>query len=335
MNAPEYAPDKDAGLFGCSPPPEARKVTVIGVPWEPTASYGRGCSGTPKAIVPASHQLDLFEPFLERDFGEEVALVPLDGNWDEINSRCIRLAEPILERGGRLDDELAGGLEEINRASVELNHALETQANRLLADDQVVGVLGGDHASPLGSIRAHARHFPNMGILHIDAHHDLRQAYEGFEYSHASIMFNVLEQVRFQGPLVSVGIRDFSSDEWRLAQHNPKVITHYDRDLNAQQLSGEPWSETVARILAPLPEQVYVSFDIDGLDPKLCPNTGTPVPGGLQFQQATYLLECIAKSGRRLVGFDLCEVAPGQNDWDLNVGARILHKLAAVSMYGR
>ena len=331
----ECAPARDAGLFGCSPSPGETKVTIVGVPWEPTVSYGRGCSQTPSAIVPVSHQLDLFEPFLQRDFGEETTLVPLEGDWETANRRCIQLAEPIIEQGGRLDAQLERNLEEINRTSAALNQALNRQVDTLLAAGQIVGVLGGDHASPFGTIQAHAKHFPGMGILHVDAHHDLRKAYEGFVYSHASIMFNILEQVSFNGPLVSVGIRDFSTQEWRLAQDHPKVITHYDRDISTALLAGTPWADRAAAILDPLPEHVYVSFDIDGLNPNLCPNTGTPVPGGLQFQQATYLLEQIALSGRQLVGFDLCEVSPGQDDWDLNVGSRILHKLAAVSCYRR
>ncbi len=90
------------------------------------------------------------------------------------------------------------------------------------------------------------------------------------------------------------------------------------------------WAEQVKRLLEPLPKDVYVTFDIDGLEPGLCPHTGTPVPGGLSFQEAAYLLAAVVRSGRRMVGFDLVEVAPDPagGEWDGNVGARVLYKLA-------
>src|SRR5690606_18866656 len=93
---------------------------------------------------------------------------------------------------------------------------------------------------------------------------------------------------------------------------------------------GQSWNSLCQRILEPLPSAVYVSFDIDGLSPELCPGTGTPVPGGLSFEQACYLLVHIVRSGRRIIGFDLNEVSPGRdpnNEWNGNVGARLLFKL--------
>jgi agmatinase len=97
----------------------------------------------------------------------------------------------------------------------------------------------------------------------------------------------------------------------------------------ARRLGGETWATQCARIVADLPRAVYLSFDIDGLDPTLCPNTGTPVPGGLTFHQATYLIAEVVRSGRRIVGFDLNEVAPGPDgdEWDANVGMRVLYKM--------
>ena len=94
--------------------------------------------------------------------------------------------------------------------------------------------------------------------------------------------------------------------------------------------AGRPWDDVCSEIVAALPDQVYVSFDVDGLEPRFCPHTGTPVPGGLDFDQALRLLELVANGGRRIVGFDLCEIVPGPADetWDLNVGARLLHALA-------
>jgi agmatinase len=130
--------------------------------------------------------------------------------------------------------------------------------------------------------------------------------------------------------LVQVGVRDFCEEEaQRIDESAGRIVTFFDADLQARLAAGEPWAALVEEMLAPLPRTVYLSFDIDGLDPALCPHTGTPVPGGLNFAQACFLLRALAQSGRRLVGFDLVEVAPGPDgdEWDGNVGARLLYKL--------
>jgi agmatinase len=138
--------------------------------------------------------------------------------------------------------------------------------------------------------------------------------------------------------LVQVGIRDFCEDErdFTEASHG-RIKVFYDRDIAAAGFEGIPFKRTVDEILQALPQDVYVSFDIDGLDPLLCPHTGTPVPGGLSFHQAVYLLGAVVRSGRRLVGFDLNEVAPGPegDEWDGNVAARLLYKLCGFAGLGR
>lgn len=114
-------------------------------------------------------------------------------------------------------------------------------------------------------------------------------------------------------------------------------MQHHDAPLARARFEGEPWAAQVRRIVEPLPREVYVSFDVDGLDPTLCPHTGTPVPGGLSFQEAAYLIGAVVRSGRRIVGFDLVEVSPGPDggDWDGNVGARLLYKLIGWALAGR
>ena len=94
-----------------------------------------------------------------------------------------------------------------------------------------------------------------------------------------------------------------------------------------RQYEGESFKQVVDDIISHLPDNVYISFDIDGLDPKLCPNTGTPVPGGFEFNEVVFLLKQLAASGKKIIGFDLVEVAPGEDDWNGNVGARLLYKL--------
>jgi agmatinase len=115
------------------------------------------------------------------------------------------------------------------------------------------------------------------------------------------------------------------------AELGNRCAVFYDRDLKQAAFHGRTWAQQVDLIVAELPQQVYLSFDIDGLDPKLCPHTGTPVAGGLEVEQVLYLVEQVLASGRQLVGFDLNEVAPGpEGDWDANVAARLLYRLANV-----
>jgi len=328
-------PPIDAGLFGTDYDPDQDRVVVIGVPWEPTASYGRGTSQTPARLVTASHQLDFYVPHLGRSFGERVGMLPPNDAWLAANRRCLALAEPIHRAAGELDATLRTDLDEVNRASRELEQALYETTRQLHRRGKRTGVLGGDHASPLGHMRACLERAPGASVLHIDAHHDLRIGYEGFTQSHASIMYNLLNAVPDLGALVSVGIRDYCEEERRFAETHPAVTTHYDRDLSRALSRGVSWHALTDKILAGLGDRVYISFDVDGLDPALCPHTGTPVPGGLSWDRATYLLERIGESGRELIGFDLCEVAPNLSDpsdeWDLNVGARLLLLLCALA----
>ena len=239
-----------------------------------------------------------------------------------------------LEGGGSPESELMQRrLRRINEASAELNDYVYGEAKRWLDAGKKVGVVGGDHSVPLGLIRAVAGRYPGVGILHVDAHADLREAYEGFTYSHASIMYNALHEAPGVGALVQVGIRDFCDEELEVARADERVVQFTDYELAAAQFEGETWRTVCDRIVAALPRQVYVSFDIDGLSPDNCPHTGTPVPGGLSFREAVYLLAAVVESGREIVGFDLCEVGPSRDgEWDANVGARVLYKLCNLTL---
>jgi agmatinase len=151
-------------------------------------------------------------------------------------------------------------------------------------------------------------------------------------------MFNALRDVPGIENLVQVGIRDFSEAELEYARQHPKVKQFGWAELAEAQFEGETWAAQCKRIVAELPEKIHVSFDIDFLSPELCPCTGTPVPGGASFDQAAYLLREVIDSGRRIVGFDMCEVVPNPASasdknstqgatWDANVGARVLFRL--------
>jgi agmatinase len=219
-------------------------------------------------------------------------------------------------------------LNQINTACENLNIHIKSITKGLLQQGKRVGLVGGDHSTPLGFLKSLNEVHDRFGILHIDAHMDLRRAYQGFTFSHGSIMFNALK-LSAVSRIVQVGIRDYCEEEFNNVKRSMgRVAVFFDEDLKTAQFNGTQWDEICNRILKELPEKVYISFDIDGLNPSLCPNTGTPVPGGLDYDQAVYLLDKLVKSGKEIIGFDLSEVAPGNgNDWDANVGARILYQL--------
>jgi agmatinase len=149
-------------------------------------------------------------------------------------------------------------------------------------------------------------------------------------------MFNALKELKHLQSLTQVGIRDVSEREIELSINDPRVHTFYDWQLKNEQYQGRTWAQQVQEIVDTLPQKVYVSFDIDGLHPSLCPNTGTPVAGGFDLQQIAFLLFEVVRSGKQLIGFDLNEVAPGpNNDWDANVGARALWHLVCATELSR
>ena len=323
--------------FGLPFTPEEAQLVLLPVPWEVTASYGGGTASAPDAILDASMQVDLYDIHYPGGWERGIGTLEMD---DTLQPRSARLRQEALrvmshlEGGGSPESELMQRrLRRINEASAELNDYVYGEAKRWLDAGKKVGVVGGDHSVPLGLIRAVAGRYPGVGILHVDAHADLREAYEGFTYSHASIMYNALHEAPGVGALVQVGIRDFCDEELEVARADERVVQFTDYELAAAQFEGETWRTVCDRIVAALPRQVYVSFDIDGLSPDNCPHTGTPVPGGLSFREAVYLLAAVVESGREIVGFDLCEVGPSRDgERDANVRARVLYKLCNLTL---
>lgn len=309
---------------------ESANIIVFGVPWEVTVSYGSGTAAGPQRVLEASRQLDLYDFDNPEGWKEGIFMCEIPVEIEEKNERLRQDASRLIDymaQGESIEDnpELLQVLQTINQESLAVNQWLLEQTRTAMNQGKKVATIGGDHSTPLGYIQALAERYPEFGILHIDAHADLRDAYEGFEFSHASIMFNVLKLPQVS-KLVQVGIRDISVDEINLiANSQGRVSTYYDPMLKQKLYAGVPWLELCQQIVAELPQQVYISFDVDGLDPKLCPNTGTPVPGGLELEQTFCLFREIVHSGREIIGFDVCEV--GDGEWDGNVGARAVYKL--------
>ena len=331
---PNAAAPEDAGVFGLPHTPADARVVLIPVPFEATTSYGGGTSGGPAAILAASRQVDLFDVEVGRPYESGIAMLEESPDVKAWDHAARAAAAHVIARGGTHGDPaLEAAAASVSEYGLKMNAWVRATAELFLGRGKVVGTVGGDHSISFGAIEAHAARFSSLGglgILHFDAHADLRRAYEGFEWSHASIMENVMRRLPGVARLVQVGIRDLCEEEHdRISSSNGRIVAFYDAELAERRFAGETWSQQCARMVAALPQQVYVSFDIDGLDPSLCPHTGTKVPGGLSFQMAVSLLRATAESGRTIVGFDLTEVAPAQDgsEWDENVGARLLYKL--------
>lgn len=334
---PNAAADRDAGIFGLDDAPEDAGVVLLPVPWDATASYRDGAAGGPAAILHASHQVDLFDVDTGRPYEAGIAMLADPDGVSEWNLEARAAAVRVMAGDGTEVDR-ARWRRRVDERSERVDDVVRGTVERWLDRGKLVGVVGGDHSAPLGAIEAVAARTPELGILHLDAHADLREAYEGFSRSHASIMFNVLERAPHVTRLVQVGVRDLCDEEADRIAADDRVITHFDSELASRRFAGETWASQCEAIVSGLPADVYLSFDIDGLDPALCPGTGTPVPGGLSFQQASFLLGALVGSGRRVVGFDLCEVAPRPiegDEWDGNVGARLLYKMIGWALQSR
>ncbi len=358
---PGFDPDGPAsgpGIFGLPFTPEEAQVILIPVPWEATVCYGAGTAGAPAAIYEASRQVDLFDREIGHAWERGIAMLPIPEevrSWsDRARGLALRVMHadedpgsgpaagtaassetgsgaPHQRRSGPSHASLEHAIEEVDRLSEMRNAWVRANASTWLDRGRMVGVVGGDHSCPFSLIQILSQRHPGLGILHVDAHFDLRDSYQGFRWSHASIFWNVLNELPGVKRIVSVGVREYGQSEDSLVRSSGgRVHAFFDADLRRRLQEGEPWSRIAGEVIRPLPPDVYVSFDVDGLEPSLCPLTGTPVPGGLSFAEAVSLLRLVADSGHRIVGFDLSEVGTnpqGGPQLDANFGARLLYKI--------
>ncbi len=322
-------------LFGVACPIEKASVIIIPVPWEVTVSSRSGTALGPESILRASYELGTMTRHGASGIQElGVAMLPIPHDWktlsDTLRHHTVGYIH-AMELGFEKSSLKKSIVKKIDHYAYQLKEDIKAKALAYLKEDKLVGILGGDHSVPLGLIEALAEFHNNFCVLQIDAHPGLRKAYRGFQYSHASIMHNVL-QLPHITRLVQVGLRSYTTQDLQvIAAEEGRIFPFFDSDFKRERFQGVTWEKICATIIDTLPERIYISFDIDGLDAKLCPSTGTPVPGGLEFDEVCYLFEQIVEAGKKIVGFDLCEVAPGENmDWDAQVGSRILYKLAMV-----
>lgn len=248
------------------------KVLVFPVSYEGTVSYGTGTGAGAMAIVDASRNMELYD----EETDAEVYKVGIH-TLDEFKPR--ETPEAMMD-------------------------ALYAETKELLKNDKFICMLGGEHSVSAPVIRAHAEKFHNLSILQIDAHADLRDEYDGTKHSHASIMARVVKDLRI--PSVQVGIRSISSDEARsLAEDALPTKIFWAKDIVGK-------TDWIDKAVDSLTENVYLTIDIDGLDPSIMPTTGTPEPGGLGWYETLALIRKLAEK-RRVVGMDLVEYSYVEN----------------------
>lgn len=320
----------DSGIYALPFTIDEAQVVLIPAPWGVTVTIGEGTQDGPKAVIDASKQIDYYHSSYGKDAWKiGLAMLPYH-EWEDVYQKGLKLRKEVEEylvglENSKTDQALA---ERINAECAEFHARIEAEANQQLDKGKLVGLFGGDHSTPLGLIKALASRHEDFAVLQIDAHPDLRKDYEGFTFSHASIMTNVLKIPQVK-KIVQVGIREFSGEEHDvIVGSNGRVKTFFDEDIKDRQYNGDTWKSIVDDIVKELPQNVYISFDVDGLKPTLVPNTGTPIPGGLEFSESMYLIKTIAKSGRKIIGFDVNEVSPGVTVIDANVGVFVLWNLS-------
>lgn len=274
------------------------KIVIVSAPYEHTVSYGGGTAAGPLAIIEASAYVEFYDDEHDKELCNEFGVATL---------------EPI-DFGDKVDQE-----------ALDL---IESQVSELLAMDKFVVTLGGEHTISTAPIHAHFMKYPEMSILHFDAHSDLRLEYEGSKYSHASFMARVIE---FFNPerITQVGIRAQCKEEAELIKEK-KVKTFYASAIN-RGLHGSNWQKTIAESLG---NEIYVSFDIDYFDPAIIPATGTPEPDGFLYNETLNIFREIRKMGKKIIGLDVVELAPMESLHHPNLTtARLIYKILNYAFY--
>ncbi len=265
------------------------QIVIVPAPLEKTVSYGKGTCKGPEEILKASHYVEFYDEEQSRELCFEKGICTLEP---------VNLQKLSIEKS----------LDKIYR-----------EVAKHIDAGKLVVTLGGEHSLSTAPIMAHYERFPNLSILQIDAHSDLRQSYEGSKYSHASVMARVAE---FNPNIVQVGIRAQSKDEADFRKEK-QIKTFYAREIKLG-MYGDNWQELVVRNLS---ENVYITFDIDGFDPSFMPATGTPEPGGLFWDETMNLLKIIGLE-KNIVGFDVVELAPNKFHPSSNfVAAKLVYKI--------
>lgn len=243
---------------------ESSRVLIWPVPFEQTVSYGTGTKEGPKAIIDASRHMELYD--------------------DEIGRETYKIGIHTLAEANT-DRDLSNVMQN-----------LYEEAQKMLLSGKFICMLGGEHSISGPVVRAYKEKYPNLSVLQIDAHADLRDEYDGTPFSHASVMRRIVEIC----PAVQVGIRSLSAEEARVIPTLPTRIFY------AKDIAGA--TDWVPQVIDALSEDVYLTVDVDGFDPSIIPTTGTPEPGGLMWYDVINLIRTVAKN-KNIVGMDVTELS--------------------------
>ena len=321
-------------VYGIDSNEKEASVILMPVPWEATVSPPSGTVSTPEHILKSSYNFNTFDKEYPEVYENiSIAMSSIPNEWAMLSDQLQGIVTGYINSlesatNKRVYSTNSKTIEQINQYCKDLKEYVRNGALSYLKDDKIVGIIGGDHSSCLGLIEALTSKYKEFGILQIDAQADLIDAHHGFEYSHRSVMNNVLK-IHQITKIVQIGLRDYTAEEFdKITNSKDRIIPFFDKDLKKQKLEGAIWKDICKKIIDKLPDVVYISFDIDGLDAKLCPGTAFPIPGGLEYDEVFYLFEAIVKAKKTIIGFDLCEVATGEHiEWDISVANKIIYQL--------
>jgi agmatinase len=272
------------------------KIIIVSVPYEHTVTYCGGTALAPRAILDASGYVE----FYDDEFNTELCF-----------DKKISTLQPI-ELDGCYDKNM---LDKVKK-----------YVDDVLIDDKFVVTLGGEHTISIAPIESHFKKYPDMSILHFDAHSDLRDEYLGSRYSHACFMARVSEFFP-NDKITQVGIRAQCIEESRFIKEN-KINTFYSSAIR-RGIYGTDWQ---SKVVETLESEVYITFDVDYFDPAIMPTTGTPEPDGFLYNETLDIFRKIVKTGRKIIGFDVVELSPvkGVHHTDLTT-ARLIYKMLNIA----
>ena len=260
---------------------ERAKIVLIPVPYDGTSTWQKGADKGPKAFLEASENMELYD--IETD--------------SEVYKNGIYLTESIT----------------VNATPEAMADAVHQETKSYIKKNKFVTIFGGEHSISIGTIRAFNEMFPNLTVLHIDAHADLRQSYEGSTCNHACALYEASQNTN----LIQVGIRSMDEQE--------KSVMDFDKTYFAHEMTtDDSWMDSA---IDQMTDNVFITFDLDAFDPSIMPSTGTPEPGGLLWYETLDFLKQVFKE-KNVVGFDIVELCPNEVDKSSDfLAAKLYYKM--------
>ena len=276
MKTKTYAgiPDEYAKL-------ETSKIVLIPVPYDGTSTWQKCADKGPEAFLEASENMELYD--IETD--------------SEVYKNGIYLGAPVT----------------LNATPEAMADAMHQETKKYIKKNKFVTIIGGEHSISVGTIRAFNEVYQNLTVLHIDAHADLRQSYEGSTCNHACALYEASQNTN----LIQVGIRSMDEQE--------KSVMDFDKTYFAHEMTtDDSWMDSA---IDQMTDNVFITFDLDAFDPSILPSTGTPEPGGLFWYETLEFLKEVFKE-KNVVGFDIVELCPNRNEKSSDfLAAKLYYKM--------